>query len=245
MAKSTTRKTGTFAGKSNKLGHGGRAAQLAAKGIPQAVIGEIARSKGAAPGGPNYHGGKKGGEVMTGAFTTCEPMSGALLGDDQTKINNAGALSIAQLQERAALSGWATSRHYGYATMINSPAQTQAQKFAAMSDGRYMAAVSSPIASDEYLAALQNQQAAAAAQQRAFLSSEHSQFATTHLESQITDLETRNVELLNKVITQEATIRHLQGLLADAVKPTAPVAGGFPARALRQHAQPIGVVIGG
>ena len=59
-AESDTKKSGSFAGKSNKLGHGGRAAQLEAKGVPKAVIGEIARSKGAAPGGPNYHGGKKG-----------------------------------------------------------------------------------------------------------------------------------------------------------------------------------------
>ena len=49
-----TKKTGTFKGKSNALGHGGRAAQLKAKGVPQAVIGEIARSKGAAPGQKNY-----------------------------------------------------------------------------------------------------------------------------------------------------------------------------------------------
>jgi len=54
-----TKKTGSFEGKSNKLGHGGRAAQLKAKGVPQAVIGEIARKKGAAPGQPHYHGGKK------------------------------------------------------------------------------------------------------------------------------------------------------------------------------------------
>lgn len=51
-----TKKTGSFHGKSNKLGYGGRAAQLKAKGVPSAVIGEIARSKGAAPGGKNYHG---------------------------------------------------------------------------------------------------------------------------------------------------------------------------------------------
>lgn len=51
-----TKKTGTFRGKSNKLGHGGRASQLAARGVPRAVIGMIARKKGAAPGGPNYHG---------------------------------------------------------------------------------------------------------------------------------------------------------------------------------------------
>ena len=55
MAEST-RKTGSFHGKSNKLGHGGRAAQLKARGVPAAVIGMLARKKGAAPGGPNYHG---------------------------------------------------------------------------------------------------------------------------------------------------------------------------------------------
>ena len=45
-----------FAGKSTKLGHGGRAAKLKSKGVPQAVIGMIARKKGAAPGQKNYHG---------------------------------------------------------------------------------------------------------------------------------------------------------------------------------------------
>jgi hypothetical protein len=61
MAKSPsgTKKTGSFHGKSNALGHGGRAAQLKAKGVPQAVIGEIARKKQAAPGQKNYHGGEK------------------------------------------------------------------------------------------------------------------------------------------------------------------------------------------
>lgn len=60
MAKSTTtKKTGSFAGKSNKLGHGGRAAQLKAKGVPGGVIGAIARRKDAAPGQKNFHGGKK------------------------------------------------------------------------------------------------------------------------------------------------------------------------------------------
>lgn len=58
-SESDTKKSGSFAGKSNALGHGGRAAQLEAKGVPGGVIGNIARSKGAAPGGPNYHGGKK------------------------------------------------------------------------------------------------------------------------------------------------------------------------------------------
>lgn len=51
-----TKHTGTFEGKSNKLGHGGRAAQLKAQGVPGAVIGAIARRKGAAPGQKNYHG---------------------------------------------------------------------------------------------------------------------------------------------------------------------------------------------
>jgi hypothetical protein len=58
--KATTKKTGSFHGKSNKLGYGGRAAQLKAKGVPQAEIGEIARKKQAAPGQKNYHGKRKG-----------------------------------------------------------------------------------------------------------------------------------------------------------------------------------------
>lgn len=50
------KKTGTYKGKSNKLGYGGRAAQLKAQGVPGGVIGNLARAAGAAPGGPNYHG---------------------------------------------------------------------------------------------------------------------------------------------------------------------------------------------
>lgn len=57
MAKIST--TGSFKGKSNALGMGGRAAQMKAAGVPGGVIGDIARSKGAAPGGPNFHGGAK------------------------------------------------------------------------------------------------------------------------------------------------------------------------------------------
>jgi hypothetical protein len=45
-----------FAGKSTKLGHGGRAAKLKAQGVPAGVIGKIARMKHAAPGQANYHG---------------------------------------------------------------------------------------------------------------------------------------------------------------------------------------------
>jgi len=55
-----TKKSGSFRGKSNKLGMGGRAAQLKAQGVPGGVIGKIARSKGAAPGQRNFHGGKRG-----------------------------------------------------------------------------------------------------------------------------------------------------------------------------------------
>lgn len=50
------RLTGSFQGKSNALGHGGRSAQLAAKGVPGGVIGELARKAHAAPGEQNYHG---------------------------------------------------------------------------------------------------------------------------------------------------------------------------------------------
>lgn len=50
------KKSGSFEGKSNKLGHGGRAAQLKAKGVPGGVIGNLARAAGAAKGSPNYHG---------------------------------------------------------------------------------------------------------------------------------------------------------------------------------------------
>ena len=60
--KPTIKKTGSYAGKSNKLGYGGRASQLKAKGVPGGVIGELARKAGAAPGGPNYHGGGKRGK---------------------------------------------------------------------------------------------------------------------------------------------------------------------------------------
>jgi hypothetical protein len=56
---SSTKKTGIYKGKSNKLGYGGRAAQLKDQGVPQAVIGMIARKKGAAPGQANYHSKKR------------------------------------------------------------------------------------------------------------------------------------------------------------------------------------------
>ncbi len=50
------KKTGTYKGKSNKLGYGGRAAQMKAQGVPGGVIGKMARLAQAAPGQKNYHG---------------------------------------------------------------------------------------------------------------------------------------------------------------------------------------------
>ncbi len=55
------KKTGSFKGKSNKVGYGGRAAQLKARGVPGGVIGNLARKAQAAPGQRNYHGKRKGG----------------------------------------------------------------------------------------------------------------------------------------------------------------------------------------
>ena len=52
--------SGTFKGKSNALGHGGRAAQLKAAGVPGGVIGNLARKAKAAPGQANYHHSGKG-----------------------------------------------------------------------------------------------------------------------------------------------------------------------------------------
>lgn len=52
----TIKKSGSFAGKSNKLGYGGRAAQMKAQGVPGGVIGEMARKAQAAPGQKNFHG---------------------------------------------------------------------------------------------------------------------------------------------------------------------------------------------
>lgn len=52
------KKTGSFRGKSNKLGYGGRAAQMKAQGVPGGVIGMMARRAHAAPGMANYHGSR-------------------------------------------------------------------------------------------------------------------------------------------------------------------------------------------
>jgi len=59
MKKGPIKKSGTYKGKSNKLGYGGRAAQLKAQGVPGGVIGNLARKAKAAIGMKNYHGGKK------------------------------------------------------------------------------------------------------------------------------------------------------------------------------------------
>lgn len=56
---SKVKKSGSFKGKSNKLGYGGRSAQLKAMGVPGGVIGMLARKAGAAPGQKNYHGSRK------------------------------------------------------------------------------------------------------------------------------------------------------------------------------------------
>ena len=50
------KKSGSFQGQPNKLGYGGRAAQLKARGVPGGVIGALARKAHAAPGQENYHG---------------------------------------------------------------------------------------------------------------------------------------------------------------------------------------------
>ncbi len=47
--------SGSFEGKSNTLGSGGRAAQLKAQGVPGGVIGALARKAHAAPGEANFH----------------------------------------------------------------------------------------------------------------------------------------------------------------------------------------------
>lgn len=52
--------TGSFQGKPNSLGSGGRAAQLKAKGVPGGVIGMLARKAHAAPGESNFHKAVKG-----------------------------------------------------------------------------------------------------------------------------------------------------------------------------------------
>lgn len=49
----------TYKGKSTELGSGGRAAKLKDEGVPDAVVGAIARKKDAAPGQKYYRPSKK------------------------------------------------------------------------------------------------------------------------------------------------------------------------------------------
>lgn len=58
--------SGSFEGKSNKLGYGGRSAQLKAKGVPGYVIGALARKAHAAPGEANYHGRREAAKKVIG-----------------------------------------------------------------------------------------------------------------------------------------------------------------------------------
>ena len=51
--------SGSFGGKSNALGQGGRASQLKARGVPGGVIGNLARAAQAAPGQKNFHKKKR------------------------------------------------------------------------------------------------------------------------------------------------------------------------------------------
>ena len=59
MKHKSIKMTGKFHGKSNKLGQGGRAAQLVAKGVQGGVIGNLARAAQAAPGQKNFHKKKR------------------------------------------------------------------------------------------------------------------------------------------------------------------------------------------
>lgn len=54
------KKTGSYKGKSNAIGHGGRAQQMRDAGVPGGVIGDLARKAQAAPGQKNYHGNSGG-----------------------------------------------------------------------------------------------------------------------------------------------------------------------------------------
>jgi len=53
------KKSGSYKGKSNKLGYGGRAKQLRDKGVPGGIIGKLARKAQAAPGQKNFHGRRR------------------------------------------------------------------------------------------------------------------------------------------------------------------------------------------
>lgn len=93
----TTKKTGTFKGKSNSLGQGGRAAQLKAQGVPGGVIGMIARSKGAAPGQKNFH--RKAKRAVASPNTANHT---AFMGNGGYKPNNTQGVGGMSIPKRAA-----------------------------------------------------------------------------------------------------------------------------------------------
>lgn len=86
------KKSGAFKGKSNKLGFGGRAAQMKAKGVPGGVIGAIARKEGAAPGGPNYHGSKKRSIKKRGIGNAVAKATGWPKGVNNVSLNKSGTV---------------------------------------------------------------------------------------------------------------------------------------------------------
>ena len=75
IKKGAIKKTGKFQGKSNALGHGGRAAQMKAQGVPGGVIGNLARKAKAAPGQVNFHGKGKKGKKKGKMSMSSQPMS--------------------------------------------------------------------------------------------------------------------------------------------------------------------------
>lgn len=83
MKRKAIKTTGSFHGKSNKLGYGGRAAQLKAQGVPGGVIGNLARRAHAAPGQANYHGGKR----KKAAPASIGPLSKPIMDMVKPKVN--------------------------------------------------------------------------------------------------------------------------------------------------------------
>ena len=89
----STKHSGSFEGKSNALGHGGRAAQLRARGVPGGVIGAMARRAHAAPGQENYHPSKKHRKGMS------EADAGSMRGyDPNLGVGKAGMRQLAKPQ---------------------------------------------------------------------------------------------------------------------------------------------------
>lgn len=83
--------TGKFGGKSNKLGQGGRAAQLKAQGVPGGVIGNLARAAQAAPGQKNFH--KKKVSVNT-EMAMKKKSSTSMKGNKEMKASKKGVIGM-------------------------------------------------------------------------------------------------------------------------------------------------------